>query len=76
MIASNVEEKGLMEWIDREVCFPDIDRILCFTGKHVFICELFESKWGNFYHPTDRGHVELQDTLEWTHWIPLPVVPK
>lgn len=57
-----------MQWIDREVEFPDLDRILCYAEGKVFICELIESKWGNFYHSTDWGHCEFQDTPEWTHW--------
>lgn len=61
-----------MEWIDREVDFPDCDHILCCAGKKVFICDLIESKWGNFYHSTDLGHGEFQDMPEWTHWMPLP----
>ena len=64
--------KRVMEWINREVNFPDYDHILCCAGEKVFICELIESKWVNFYHSTDCGHGEFQDTPEWTHWMQLP----
>lgn len=61
-----------MQWVDREVDFPDCDEILCCAGDKVFICELIESKWGNFYRSTDWGHGEFQNMPEWTHWMPLP----
>lgn len=61
-----------MQWIDREVEFPDADKILCCAGNEVFICELIESKWGNGYYSTDTGHIEFQNMPEWTHWMPLP----
>lgn len=61
-----------MEWIDREINFPDCDRILCCHDKQVFICELVESKWGHFYHSTDCTHGKFNNMPEWTHWMPLP----
>lgn len=62
-------------WIYREVEFPDYDQILCYGSGQIFICQLVESKWGNFYHSTDWGHGEFQDMPEWTHWMPLPTAP-
>jgi uncharacterized protein DUF551 len=64
-----------MKWIDREVDFPDADRILCCSGDKIFICELIESKRGNHYYSTDSHHIEFQDMPEWTHWMPLPSPP-
>lgn len=65
-----------MEWIDREINFPDADRILCYGDSQIFICELMETKWGNSYNSTDWGHGEFQNSPEWTHWMPLPQPPK
>lgn len=65
-----------MEWIDREVNFPDIDTILCYAEGQQFICELSETKWGNRYYSTDSGHISFQDMPEWTHWMPLPEAPR
>jgi len=67
----------MMEWIDREVQFPDIDEILVYGSGCVFICSLQETKWGNRYCSTDHGHAECtRDQPEWTHWMPLPKPPK
>ena len=68
-----------MEWIDVEVEFPDCDKIICYRDGKIFICKFIESKWGNFYYPTDCDHIdlqELQERSEWTHWMPLPEPPK
>jgi hypothetical protein len=59
-----------MEWIDREVQFPDADRILCYGGGKIFISELIETKWGNFYSSTEK------DDQYWSHWMLLPEPPK
>ena len=64
-----------MEWIDRDEQFPEEEKILVSDGNIVFICELVESKWGNFYHSTDWAHGEFQNMPEWTHWMPLPKLP-
>lgn len=65
----------MMQWIDRDVDFPDYDKILCCKGDQIFICELIESKWGFFYFSTDWNHNEYQNSPEWTHWMPLPKPP-
>jgi len=65
-----------MEWIDREVEFPDADKIVCYSEGQVFVCTLLESKWGNSYYSTDWRHTEPGDMPEWTHWMPLPPSPK
>lgn len=64
-----------MNWIDREVDLPTSDKILVYADKEVFICKLFESKWGNFYYSTDWYHEEYQNMPDWTHWMPLPNPP-
>ncbi len=66
----------MSEWINREIQFPDIDRILCTGSNQVFICEMMKTKFGNFYCSTNSGHVEFQDMPEWTHWMPLPNPPE
>ena len=59
----------MMEWIDREVQFPDCERILCYGDGEVFISELVESKRGNYY-------CAICDRMpEWTHWIAIPNLP-
>lgn len=64
-----------MEWIDREVEFPDEDKILCYSQGDVFIYKLIESKWGNYYRCTDWIHKEYQTDSDWTHWMSLPKPP-
>lgn len=63
-------------WIDRQLEFPDVDRILCSAGDEIFICEFIESKWGNGYRSTDWSHIVNQNAPAWTHWMPLPDPPK
>lgn len=68
-----------MEWIDREIEFPECDKILCYANGDIFISALLETKWGNHYFSTDWNHNEHQNILEctqWTHWMPLPEPPK
>lgn len=66
----------MTEWINREIDFPECDRILCSGEGQIFICYLLETKWGNSYHSTDWSHGEYQDAPEWTHWMPLPEPPE
>lgn len=65
-----------MMWIDREIDFPNADRILCYGEGQVFICELIETKWGNHYSCTECGHGDSNKEPEWTHWMPLPAPPQ
>ncbi len=64
-----------MEWIDETVEFPEDDQILCCGNGQVFICELVESKWGNFYRSTDWCHRDKKQP-EWTHWMKMPKPPE
>jgi uncharacterized protein DUF551 len=59
-----------MKWIDREVEFPDVDRILCCWGDEIFVCVLIEGKWGRAY-----WCYESVSFPDWTHWMPLPTPP-
>lgn len=67
--------QGYSGWIDRNVQFPDAEKIFCCSGNEVFICELIESKLGNYYYSTDTKHIALQNMPEWTYWMPLPQPP-
>lgn len=64
---------GYGEWIDREKQFPEIDKILCLQGKHIYPLELRETKWGHYYFPIDG---EIEHDSCWTHWMPIPELPK
>lgn len=65
-----------MEWIDKEVEFPNLDKILCYSPEKIFICELLETKWGNHYLSTETEYENGFKQLEWTHWMPLPKPPE
>lgn len=61
----------MVNWIDREVEFPEGDKIICLCVKNIFVCELLETKWGNHYVPLH----EDPSVSSWTHWIPFPRSP-
>lgn len=65
-----------MEWIDIEIDYPNIDKILCYGKGQIFICELVESSLGNFYQSINWEHGEYQNSPEVTHWMPLPKPPE
>jgi len=65
-----------MEWIDVELDYPCLDRILCYGDNQVFIYESVETQFGTFYNSTDWRHAEIQNMPKWTHWMPLPEPPK
>lgn len=69
-------QQNQVKWIDVEVEFPDCDKIICYGDGKIFICEWIESKWGNFYYPTDCTKEEAKNIPDWTHWMPLPELPK
>jgi len=73
---SNYHTEGLkMEWIDREIEFPDDEKILCFGDGEIFICTLVESKWGHHYRKSDYLEKDYEKLPDWTHWMPLPLDP-
>jgi hypothetical protein len=59
-----------MEWIDREVEFPECDQILVTDGQEVSIYEWIDNELGY------RGQFPTYVESDWTHWMPLPELPK
>jgi hypothetical protein len=63
-----------MEWIDREIQFPNAEQIICYHKDNIFISRLIESKYCNIY--CSNSSVYQANPPDWTHWMMCPALPK